>query len=85
MIRTRSSSCFVRVKWQKMTYNDVEVVLQDDPVKLKILLETLTAVPVKSQKLSCAGKIIKDNASLYVAVLYIAICCITPFAYWIQE
>ena len=65
-IRTRSSSCFVRVKWQKMTYNDVQVVLQDTAVTLKLLLEKVTGVPVASQKLTCSGKILKDNVSLYV-------------------
>ena len=64
--RTRSCSSFVRVKWQKMTYNDVQVVLQDTAVKLKLLLEKVTAVPVASQKLTCCGKFLKDNASLYV-------------------
>ena len=65
-MRTRSCSCFVRVKWQKMTYNDVQVILQDTPVKLKLLLETLTGVPVTAQKLSCAGKILKDAVPMYV-------------------
>jgi hypothetical protein len=65
-MRTRSCSCFVRVKWQKMTYNDMQVLLQDTPVKLKLLLETLTGVPVTAQKLSCAGKILKDTVPMYV-------------------
>ena len=64
--RTRSCSSFVRVKWQKMTYNDVQVVLQDTAVTLKLLLEKVTGVPVASQKLTCSGKILKDNVSLYV-------------------
>ena len=65
--RTRSCSSFVRVKWQKMTYNDVQVVLQDTAVKLKLLLEKVTGVPVAPQKLTCSGKILKYNVSLYVA------------------
>ncbi len=64
--RTRSGSCFVRVKWQKMTYNDVQVLPSDTPVQLKLLLEKLTGVPLKSQKLSCNGKILKDDAPMYV-------------------
>ena len=64
--RTRSCSSFVRVKWQKMMYNDVQVVLQDTAVTLKLLLEKVTGVPVASQKLTCSGKILKDNVSLYV-------------------
>lgn len=67
--RTRSASCFVRVKWQKMTYNDVEVCLQDTPVNLKLLLEKVTGVPVLSQKLSCGGKLLKDNLPLCVHAL----------------
>ena len=79
-MRTRSTSSFVRVKWQKMTYNDVEVVLQDSPVKLKLLLEKLTGVPVTSQKLTCAGKILKDTMPLYVTKFCIALCRITRCA-----
>ena len=67
--RTRSASCFVRVKWQKMTYNDVQVCLQDTPVNLKLLLEKVTGVPVLSQKLSCGGKLLKDNLPLCVHAL----------------
>ena len=67
--RTRSASCFVRVKWQKMTYNDVQVCLQDTPINLKLLLEKVTGVPVVSQKLSCGGKLLKDNLPLCVHAL----------------
>jgi hypothetical protein len=40
--------------------------LQDTAVKLKLLLEKVTGVPVASQKLTCCGKILKDSVSLYV-------------------
>ena len=65
-VAAAGDSTFVRVKWQKMTYNDVQVVLQDTAVTLKLLLEKVTGVPVASQKLTCSGKILKDNVSLYV-------------------
>jgi hypothetical protein len=67
--RTRSCSCFVRVKWQKMVYSDVQVALQDSPLQLKLLLEKLTEVPVGCQKLVSAGKPIRDNATLYESFL----------------
>ncbi len=65
-VAAAGDSSFVRVKWQKMTYNDVQVVLQDTVATLKLLLEKVTGVPVASQKLTCCGKILKDNVSLYV-------------------
>ena len=78
--RTRSGSCFVRIKWQKMTYNDVQVLPNDSPVQLKLLLEKLTGVPLKSQKLSCCGKVLKDDVPMYVAPFQSHLCRVTPCA-----
>ena len=66
--RTRSASCFVRVKWQKITYNDVQVCLRETPGNLKLLLEKLTGLPVVSQKLTCGGKLVKDNMPMCVQI-----------------
>ena len=53
----------VTVKWNKETYNDVEVDTSQPPVTLKMQLFSLTGVPPERQKImGVKGGLLKDDA-----------------------
>ena len=53
----------VTVKWNKETYNDVEVDTSQPPLTFKIQLFSLTGVPPERQKImGVKGGLLKDDA-----------------------
>ena len=58
--------CAVTIKWNRETFKDVEIALNDDTVLevLKAQCFALTNVKPERQKLMCKGKIIKVNEIL---------------------
>jgi ubiquitin carboxyl-terminal hydrolase 14 len=51
----------VNIKWQKETYKDVDLDLNESPVVFKSQIYTLTNVPPERQKLMIKGTTIKDE------------------------
>ncbi len=54
----------VAVKWNKQTFNDLELAPSHGVEMIKEQLFALTGVPIEKQKLMYKGKIIKDDTDL---------------------